>query len=153
MTRKIVVNLAVSLILFPIIMLVRKWEILVSGVYRIEDAYYPDFISFMRVWLHETIYPIPSLLFLIFVLTPFQLIKDQHFNKGNRLSFWRRCRIFAIIFTICMILVGLLGNPIHPVWYKNLIYPAIIISYSLIFPAILYWTIDSYVEKRGNDIG
>lgn len=148
MYRKIMVNIVVGLLVFPLLLLGRKWEVLVSGIYRIEDTYYPDFISFVRVWLHDTAYPIPSMLFLIFILTPFQLIKDDHFNEGKRLSFWKKCLIFAVILTICMIFIGLLVNAMHPIWYKNLIYPAILISYSILFPAILYWTVDRYVEKN-----
>ena len=151
MTRKVIVNLVVSLILFPPLILIGHWGKMLNGIYRLEDAYYPDFISFIKILLISTGYPIPSLFFFVFVLFPFQWIKDHYFNEGRQLSFWKKVRIFATILTIFMVLIILAINMVFPVWYKNLIFLAVIAGYSILIPAILYWTIDRYVEKKGSN--
>src|SRR5690554_1760140 len=75
MTRKVIVNLVVSLILFPPLILIGHWGKMLNGIYRLEDAYYPDFISFIKILLISTGYPIPSLFFLFLCCSLFNGLK------------------------------------------------------------------------------
>ncbi|MFD2561029.1 hypothetical protein ACFSS7_19100, partial [Elizabethkingia anophelis] len=84
---------------------------------------------------------------LIFILIPFQLIKDYKYNVNKKLSFISKV---LLLFSILSLLILIFGFFIHKIWdnpwdiLKYLIFALIL---SLLLTSFLYFTIDRYVER------
>jgi len=147
MLRRLLANVLLAYILFPLIILTRHWNTILNGVYRIEDAYYDSFKEYMVAHLHQTAYPLLPTLFLLLILCPFQLIKDYFNRKGRPLSLWIKCPIFSLFVTVCYALLsrGYLANIMR---YSPMSFWGPIILAGIIFPVLLYFLVDRFVEKR-----
>ncbi|CAM3692965.1 hypothetical protein [Sphingobacterium prati] len=84
MKRKLLVNLFIALVVFPVLFLLKNLKNIVTENYQYYDSYYDSLGSYLKVLIHPLNYPLVPILFLITVLLPFQLLKDWHFKKKNR---------------------------------------------------------------------
>ncbi|MCC2600715.1 hypothetical protein [Sphingobacterium sp. FBM7-1] len=147
MLRKLITNILIAFVLFPIFTADRHWSNWLNGVYKIEDAYYETFGEYVQVYLHETAYPLLPFLFLILILLPFQLIKDYFNSKGKPLHFLIKSVVFTIFFAFgyTFLAGGYMGYMLksNPISFWG---PIIIAG--ILYPILLYFTIDRYVERK-----
>ncbi|WP_282638635.1 hypothetical protein [Sphingobacterium thalpophilum] len=84
MTRKIIVNLVLALIVIPFLFLLKFSGNILSGNYQYYDAYYESLGTYINIVLIRPLaYPLVPILIATFILLPFQLLKDWY-NKKKR---------------------------------------------------------------------
>jgi hypothetical protein len=150
MIRKIIINLITALVFFPLVLLGKRWENILYGNYQYYDTHYTTLKEYISVLLYLISYPLTSFIFLIFILLPFQLIKDYHYKNGKKTSYIKKVGILTLIITGFIIFIGTFNNIwTHPLWH-NFIYVFYSLFLSLIFTTILYFLIDRYVERNYN---
>lgn len=146
MKRKIIVNLIVAC-LMPILILGRwlpnTFDAIVYGVYK----YYDFHITSLSEYLYEVYgrhFMIYFIFPLLFMLIPFQVIKDQYYRKVKRLLIlWKK---ILILMTIVLLEVMLfVRGPIYD-WY--VMYLGVAIGLGVPISIILYFLIDRYVERE-----
>lgn len=84
MTRKLLVNLLVALVVFPVLFLLKNFKNIVTENYQYYDSYYDSLGSYLKVLIHPLNYPLVPIFFLVAVLLPFQLLKDWYFKKKKK---------------------------------------------------------------------
>ncbi|WP_143053970.1 hypothetical protein [Parapedobacter koreensis] len=150
MLRKVVVNVVTALVGFPIVISIRYWGNLIEGNYKHYDAYYDSLPKYLyKVIVHPLVYPLVPLLFLLFILLPFQLIKDSRSEKGKPFSYLQKVGIFSLIVVAMIAFWGLFTNLWAIPYYRNVIYLAYALGLGLVFATLLYFLVDRYTEKRG----
>lgn len=146
--RKIVVNLIASFILFPVFLSVKYWGNILSGSYRYYDSNYESLWEYIYVIiLHPLAYPLVPFLTFLFILIPFQLVKDYYLKKNAPLSFLKKFVILTIIVSLVIIVFGLFSNIWSIKWYENFLYLAYAFGFAIVFTPLLYLMIDRHVEK------
>jgi len=151
MRRKILINLIVAFIFFPIIMIAIKYgDNIVKGDYQYQDELYPNLKEYILGLLYRLVYPIISVFFLLFVLIPFQIIKDYIRNKNRVISIFGKALIFFGIVLCFFIIVGSFTNIWLSPWWENYVYLLAATVLSVVFTPILYFMIDKYVEGKPN---
>ncbi|QQT27528.1 hypothetical protein [Sphingobacterium spiritivorum] len=148
MFLRIVINTLTALLIFPVIISYREWSNILSGNYQYYDTTYEsagEYIS--KIILHPMAYPLMPVLFLLFILMPFQFIKNYYKHKGREPSFLKKWLIFSLLLVICGILWGMVSNIWQTVWYHNLVYLLYIAGFSLFFTSLLHVTADKVKEK------
>lgn len=148
MFLRIVINTLTALLIFPVTISYREWSNILSGNYQYYDTTYEsagEYIS--KTILHPMAYPLVPVLFLLFILMPFQFIKNYYKHKGMELPFLKKWLIFPLLLAICGILWGMVSNLWQTVWYHNLVYLLYIAGFSLFFTALLHFTADKVKEK------
>jgi len=145
MFRKIIVNTLTAFILLPILSLQRYWGNILSGNYRIEDAYFETLFAYLRA-LFQGLW-ILSPLFLFFILLPFQLIKDFFHRKNIGLSIPVKCLVFSLPFAICYF-VSFRGYMGYIMRYDIAAFLGPLIVCGILFPVVLYFLVDRYTEKK-----
>lgn len=143
MYRKIIVNLFIGLIL-PIVLKIRwlpdLYNAIFKGIYKYYDLNIESLREFL-FYLYFDSFVFEYFILLLFVLLPFQLIKDINFNKKKkRLSFLKKVVVLSLIFVVCMLLF-------IPLKTEYLIYYIFSLGYGLFFTSLLYLLIDRYEEK------
>lgn len=142
MIRKIVANILVAYILFPVFLDFRNWKDIINGMYKYEDIIYESFFDYLIDFLHSIAYPLVPTIFLCIVLLPFQLIKDHYSTGGRPLALWIKCLIFLVFHFIAYSLVS-------RGYMKNLWLPVIL--FAIVYTLILYYSVDRYVERPRQD--
>lgn len=148
--RKLLFNLLASLAA-PLIFFIKRipdiYVAIVSKQYKYQDYQ----ITSLKDYLHavfEGFYLWLSLLSLILIFVPFQLIKDYCYKKKRALTFLQKVSLLTLIMAIWLIAWGLVGNIwFYPVYY-NLIYIGFSIFFGLLFAAFFYLTVDKYAEIK-----
>lgn len=147
MFRKLLANILMAFLLFPILIGQRHWGNWLQGIYKNEDIYYDTLGEYMRVYLHDTAYPFLPVMFLILILLPFQLIKDYFSEKRKPLSLLVKSLVFTVFYTVCYAFLagGYMGYMLksNPMSFWG---PIIIAG--ILYPILLYFTIDRYVERK-----
>ena len=147
--KKIVSNLAVTYILFPIIYIYDYWDNIYYHDYI--DNYnnrYQDLISFLsRIYNGFFLYSSVLLLSLILL----QFIKDNYLYK-KPLYFLKSTLVYSVInlFIILITGYGYLLTLIFPVPF-GVPFIFILLLFSIIIQGILYLLIDKSVEKLRNN--
>ena len=148
MARKIIVNLFAAFIILPILIEVRS-------LYSHDiNSLYEQYNS-LDNWIKQNLLLLISLstFFLVFILFPFQLIKDYIHSINKRISFFYKLLLFIGLVTIFFILVGtfFIGLWLSP-WWLNYEYLIGALFLGIIFTPFLYFMIDKHVENesKGN---
>ncbi|MGJ1198197.1 hypothetical protein ACR777_05050 [Sphingobacterium spiritivorum] len=148
MFLRIVINTLTALLIFPVVISYKEWGNILNGNYQYYDTTYEsagEYIS--KTILHPMAYPLVPVLFLLFILIPFQFIKNYYRHKSRGLSFLKKWLTFFLLLVICGILWGMVSNIWQTVWYHNLVYLIYIAGFSLFFTALLHFTADNVKEK------
>ncbi|MDM1551655.1 hypothetical protein [Empedobacter falsenii] len=148
MILKIVVNLSVAFILFPLLLISKDLENILKGNYQYYDSYYNSLNEYLYVLLHAQVYPFSSFLFLSFILIPFQLIKDYYYKKRKTLIFLKKVVCFFLILIVFTLILGTFSNIWLVPWWHNLIYIFYSFLVALLFTTILYLLIDRWTEIK-----
>lgn len=131
MTRKLLVNLLIALVVFPVLFLLKNFKNIVTENYQYYDSYYDSLGSYLKVLIHPLNYPLVPILFLLAVLLPFQLLKDWYFKKKNKdLPFFLKVALLAAITLFWMMLLPFVT--IHTFFTNPFVSLGIIISCILI---------------------
>ncbi|TYR35845.1 hypothetical protein FXV77_12275 [Sphingobacterium phlebotomi] len=146
MIRKIIGNLIIGLIM-PLLMLARwlpnTYNAIVHGVYE----YYDFRITSLSGYLYEVYgknYLFSFILAIVFLLLPFQLIKDRYYRKRKRpLAVWKKMLILMSIVLVEVMLF--VRGPIYD-WYT--VYLGVSIGMGILISLLAYLLIDRYVEIR-----
>lgn len=144
MIRKLLANLLMAFVLFPVFISVRHWGNIINGIYKVEDMYFDSFWEYI---LYITTFPLLPALFFLLILCPFQLLKDYFNRKGRPLYLVVKCVIFSLFVTVCYALLsrGYLANIMR---YSPMSFWGPIILAGIIFPVSLYFLVDRYVERQ-----
>ncbi len=145
--RKIVWNFFLAFVIIPLL----SYYQYIYNAFTENYEYYDSDIKSLKEYLDVTLLRwdnlIISILSLIFILIPFQLIKDYKFSVNKKLSFISKV---LLLFSILSILISVFGfflvNIWVTPWWKNLGYFLFMLILSLPFTTFLYLTIDKYVE-------
>jgi len=86
-------------------------------------------------------------LFLIFILFPFQLIKDFFYGKNVRLPIPAKCLVFSLFFTVCFF-VSFRGYMGYIMRYDIAAFLGPLIVCGMLFPVVLYFLVDRHTEKK-----
>jgi hypothetical protein len=153
-TRKIIGNLIVAYIVFPLLYLNNSWRDLLNKNYT--DGYN----QFSSIWefLDRKYGSILffSIVLLIGCLLPFQLIKNYYLYKKEKYYFLKSLGIY-ILYNILFVLVSgygflLLTSILSP--FTDFLFPMPFIITLIIFSAIvqscLYLIVDRYFRKGNN---
>ncbi len=145
MKRKIIGNLLVGLIL-PILILGRwlpnTYHAVFFDVYEYYDFHITSLSQFLStVYRHYIFIYVISLLF---ILLPFQVLKDLYYaKKGKYLSLLKK-----VLFLVLLLLIEnmlFIRGPIYE-WYGRYILFAAGIGIPI--SILLYFTVDRYVERK-----
>lgn len=147
MIRKILINIFTAFVIFPFLLSFKEWGNIFNGIYKIEDAHFETFKEYFFIYLRSTAYPILSILFLIIILMPFQLIKDYFYGKGKPLSLFLKCTAFLFLFTLSSMIFAR-GYLFYIVSVKALIFFVPVFLFGVFYPLFLFYTIDKYVERK-----
>ena len=131
----------------PIAFKVRWLPNVFDAIFYGDYVYYDFNISSLSEFLNTvygTGYFVLSLLSIIFILAPFQLIKDYYFRKGIALSFIKRTSILTSIVLSIILCAGLFLNVWAIPWYDNYIYLVFALGFAVFFTTLLYFLIDRY---------
>ncbi len=144
--RRILGNLIASLIA-PIVFLVRWTPNVINAILYGEYEYYDFEISSTGELLSKIYgkgYFGLSLISLIIIFLPFQLIKNYYAKEEKPLSFINRSIALASILLLLILLFGTFSNIWAIPWYHNFIYIAYAIGFGLLFTTLLHFLIDRY---------
>lgn len=143
--KKIIVNLAVNLTI-PFLLKIRwvpnLYDAIINKKYTYYD-YHIETLSRFLYYLYGESFIVDYLLFLVFILIPFQLIKD-YYSKKYYLSFIHKCIILMIIIITYIIIIGLFYNIWVAPWWYNFMY----LLYSFIFSVIINTFFYFLLEKK-----
>ena len=143
--RKIIFNAIIGFLVFPLLLQIKRWGDfdvnLIEQYGSIKAIVLAFFIAF---------YFLNSTVFSIFILLPFQLIKDYYVTKGKKLSFLRKILWFSALVFALICVFGSFSNIWWVPWYKNMIYIAYALLLGLICTTLLYFMIDQYIEKTSD---
>lgn len=149
MVEKIICNMVICLIM-PLLNLFRL-PFLFDAIFYQKYIYYDfDINSFSEFfyYVYGKDYFIIYFIFLLFILFPFQLIKDYYFRKDIYLPFFKKVIILMCIIISFILLLGTFSNIWVLPWWKNLAYVVYSFIYSLILSTLTYYSIDKYVEYK-----
>lgn len=139
MVRKIIFNIIIGYVLFPIFLIFREWNNFINGIYKYEDIVYESLYEYLIDYLHTLAYPLVPTIFLLIVLLPFQLIKDSYFNRFNKpLNLWLKFVVLVLILFLVYFFLITRGH-MKNFWLST-------ICFGAIYTLILYFTVDRYVE-------
>ena len=148
MKRKIIANSLIALLLFPALLFYRRFVQLFTGNYRNYDTVYDTPLEYIKhAIFHPMAYPFVPILFLLFILLPFQFIKDTYQKKGQKFSFLKKTGLLTVIICALVIFIGTFSNIWKIPWYENFMYIVYITGFSLITETVLYFTVDIYNER------
>ena len=147
MTRKVVVNLFITTIIAPVLMMSRHWgnfiDGLKSGVYRYEDARYETLWTYLKVILSPMWFF--CFFFFILILVPFQVIKDWRYGERKKaFSWWVKCLILTGLIGFWMLFMPYFPTPD---WQENLVVVGRILVVSIPVSVLLHFMVDRYTEK------
>lgn len=149
MIRKIIGNILVGLLL-PFLFLVRWWpstyDAIFYGVYKYYDFHITSLSEYLyevygRDFLARSIFP------LLFMLLPFQIIKDGYYWKNRQaLTLWKKMLVFTgiVLLEVMLFVRG-------PIYDYYALYLGSAIGIGVPISALLYLLIDRYVEKIANE--
>ncbi|GGE90179.1 hypothetical protein GCM10010984_04850 [Chishuiella changwenlii] len=141
--RKIIVNLFIAFIFFPLILLTKEFNTIFSN----EWADYNSLKEYIWLSLEDLGYPFFSFFFLIFILIPFQLIKDSYYKRGKGMRFIKKVSVLFLLSINCVIIIHIFINFLM---FDILIQLVLYGLLSLLFATITYFFIDRYVERNYN---
>lgn len=150
--RKILINLFCAFIV-QFFLLIRWLPNLIDAVFYQKYVYYNFKINSLSEFIlivYGDSYIIMSLIAMIFIFLPFQLIKDYYYKKGVFLNLFQRIGILTGIFIILILIFGAFNNIWVAPWYKNILYLAFAIGFGTLFSIILYFTIDRYEIRKSS---
>ncbi|MDV3866882.1 hypothetical protein CMU00_16480 [Elizabethkingia anophelis] len=117
---------------------------IIKGDYKYFDNTYTNIEEYLKVTIFTIGNLIISILSLILVFFPFQMVKDYYFKKGNKLPFMKKWLVILMLILLWSL-----------IWRGSLIFNVlsigIMIIISLFFNILFYFMIDKYVEKSTND--
>ncbi|KFC34146.1 hypothetical protein CMT87_17035 [Elizabethkingia anophelis] len=143
-SRKILINIFASFIVLQLFINFNYVCSIIKGNYKYFDTTYINIKEYLEVTIFTFGNLIVSILSLILVFLPFQIIKDHYYNKGHKLTFIKKWLIiFALIFIWSFIWRGSL--------IFNILSILIMIATALFFNILLYLLIDKYAEKSKSD--
>jgi tellurite resistance protein TehA-like permease len=143
--RKIGFNIVMGFFVFPLLLQIDQWLSSGTNPIRQDGA---GLRAMVVAFFGEPFYFLNAIVFSILILLPFQLIKDHYYTRGKRLQFPQKVLYFSILVLILITIFGSFSNIWWVPWYKNMVYVAYAFGLGLICTAILYFTIDQYVEKN-----
>ncbi|AIM37226.1 hypothetical protein KO02_11385 [Sphingobacterium sp. ML3W] len=86
MVGKIIINLIIAVIAFPLVFFIKDLIIIDREHYHY-DLGNANILDHASIYVKKYIDPITSIIFLLVVLLPIQLLKDDKFKKGLKYSF------------------------------------------------------------------
>ncbi len=149
--RKIIGNLVVG-IFVPFLLKIRWLPNVYDAVFYREYKYYDFEFNSLSEFLKEIYWNgflLEYFLGLLFILLPFQLIKDHYKRKNKPLSFFSKFRVLAGIVISWVIIFGLFSNIWTIPWWHNFIYVAFALFFSLVITTLLYILVDIGGKKSG----
>lgn len=146
--RKIIGNMLVA-IFMPIIASARWFPNIYKAIFHHVYEYYDFHIETLSELIYYTLFESFGLLYtwsLVFILFPFQLIKDYHYNRDKKgLALWKKCLLLSGIIAFWFAL--LFRPPITEMKDRIILFASIFLIGTL-FSLILYITVDRYVERK-----
>ena len=146
--RKVISNVLVAFVVFPLLMRVKYW-------YNFQINPLEQFGSIQGIiindFFRQPLYFIMSFIFLLFVLLPFQLIKDDKLNKNKKKSLVVKSLILSCILCVLIILFGTFSNIWWIPWYKNFLYVGFALFLGFFIAILLHFLVDIYEEKAYQD--
>jgi hypothetical protein len=147
-SRKILWNFILAFVIIPLLSYYQYIYNAFIGNYEYYDSDIKSFKEYLNVTLWRWDNLLISIISLIFVLIPFQLIKDYRYsiNKKAIIYFEKLVLLFSILSILIIVFFFFLVNIWISPWWKNLGYFIFMLILSLLFTSFLYFTIDKYVE-------
>lgn len=143
--RKILVNIIVALIGFPLFLSIKYWPNIIKGQYQYYDGYYDSLYDYIYVVaLHPMAYPLAPILFLVFFSLPFQLLKDYCLKKGKTFSFIQKIAALSVVIACIFLLYGGFMRFWFVIGYA--------FCFGLYFTTLLYFLIDRYEEQSSKQL-
>ena len=146
-SRKITWNLLLCL-LAPIILQIGALPKVYRAIVYQDYSYYDFQIKSLNEYLFTVYrsYFLFYLIALVFLLIPFQLIKDYLSKAGKNPTLFKRFFILLTLFVSYVLILGLFFMNLFTIspWYYNLIYPGLAITFSAVFTILTHLFIDRY---------
>lgn len=120
----------------------------------IDREHYPydlgnaNILDYASIYVKKYIDPITSIIFLLVVLLPIELLKDYKLKKGVKYSFTVKWFISIVVIMIPILLWGLFTNIWVVPWWKNLYYVVFSILFGLGITSILHLFVDRYSASK-----
>lgn len=149
--RKITLNLLLAL-LSPIVLHVGAlqgvFKALISGKYETNGQRFASFYEYLTSIYDYGVFFLLYFVCLIFLLLPFQLIKDYERKAGRNYTFYRKFLTLFVLFMFYIVMLGcfVLNLFVTDPWYVNLLYPGLAALFSVVFTSLTYFFIDRYEQ-------
>lgn len=141
--RKLIANFILAFIILPIISFAKYFSNEISSGNWYNESFQVELLEFIHVYG----YFLPSILCLIFILWPFQIIKDRF--RSKQLSFINKTFIFFSLTFVIMIIASLsIYGMVRSPWWKNYTYLVFAIVFSLFCTTFLYFAVDRHVASE-----
>jgi|GEM_PF-1139507 len=147
--RKITLNLLLAL-LSPFILhigaLPSIYRALVLGEYENNGRRFASFQEYFASVYDYGVFFLLYFLCLIFLLLPFQLIKDHQKKTGRNYTLYKKFLTLFALFLFYIVMLGcfVMNLFVTDPWYFNLLYPGLAALFSLVFTLLTYFFIDRY---------
>lgn len=153
-TRKIIGNLIIACIVFPLLYINNSWWNILTKNYFYEYRNYINLYEFLErifkgVWFF-------SIILLVGTLLPLQLIKNTYLYNKQKYYFIKSLAVYILI-NICFLCITgygsiLISNLFSPLTDFLFPMPLIItlIFFSAIVQSCLYLIVDRYIRKENN---
>lgn len=149
MIRKIIYNSLVSLIMpfvFNFRWLPGLYDAIFNNVYSYYDFQINSVKEYFKIVFLSSYLPV-TILSLLGIFLPFQLIKDFYWRKGKPLSIKNKIAFLTGIIVIYILVFGSFINIWTIPWYNNLFYLLFAFIIGILFTSVLYLLIDKKVEN------
>ena len=138
MTRRIITNLILAFALNSLIISIRHYVSI--EILKDNSFFTGSWIDYASAYFVQ-IFLITPAVFLVFILLPYNLIIVKANPKV--LSLFKKSVVFLLLLIVAMCLIGSFINIWRIPYWKNLYILAFLVPYSLIFPAILHYLVDT----------
>ena len=150
MIRKIIYNSLVSLIMpfvFNFRWLPGLYDAIFNNVYSYYDFQINSVREYFKIVFLFSYLPV-TILSLLGIFLPFQLIKDFYWRKGKPLTIKNKIAFLTGIIIFYILVFGSFNNIWTIPWYNNFFYLLFAFIFGILFTLVLYLSIDKYVQKN-----
>ncbi len=145
--RKIIGNLIVAYILFPIIYIHQYLDNIVSGQYHYYNIHFDTLSAYLKQIFNG--FFLFSTLLIVASLLPFQLIKNKWLYRLDKAYFLITLCCYVLLNCLVVIISGwgaLLLNASSP-WFENISFIVVLVGFSFLIQVFLYILVDKYIRK------
>ena len=147
---KVIGNIIVAL-LSPVFFLIKWLPNIFNAVFYQRYVYYDFRITSLSEYLlaiyRDSYLPI-SLLSLIFIFIPFQIVKDFYQRKGQKLIFLKKVGLLSFLTVVLILGLGVFTNIWVSPWYNNLLYLLFALFFGALFTVILHLLVDRFEDRK-----